>query len=473
MGRLAIQLKVGDQPSAIGKEYFSMKEGFPICYICEDEWEMSLEDILPPNSIFCNIEINPAFKELIKEILLPIGINQTTHKISNISQFRRVKYFIPLLDIEELLGIGDLVQKLRNYGEKVPLLDGTQLTNAILKNSLLHPNTIEIPDRNMATSGTHDFGPGKTLTTLVSAWADAGSLTGNLTYQQTGSTVETSNGLHSGNLNGYTLKFTNTNPSLGDPTAGYSINWNTTILLMKPESEGSGKVIIEKFRIFHSQDSIGVNPCILPNAIVVPLDLHIREVLLDGRGNEGELFYSNDSSPVCYIYNNKVWDVDDAGIRTDSINTSSVIENNTVYACIGTGDGIDYENDAISARNNACYDNADDDHEGTGSLSSFLKCASSDLTGSEAGLRSRSAATDFESTSDLSSDFLVPKITGILDESGTTSILIPNTQGIEGNPRPNDNGTVSIGCHEVLITANILDRTTLRGAGRGILRGTM
>jgi hypothetical protein len=85
----------------------------------------------------------------------------------------------------------------------------------------------------------------------------------------------------------------------------------------------------------------------------------------------------------------------------------------------------------------------------------FLNCADSDgslpdHTGKITGITD----ADFLSVDPSSPNFLKIDTTSALFGTGTTDILAENTTDIEGNPRPNELGSVSIGAHEPVVTVD-------------------
>jgi len=136
-----------------------------------------------------------------------------------------------------------------------------------------------------------------------------------------------------------------------------------------------------------------------------------------------------------------------ASFWINNCHNSSVIENCTAYNTItnSTGKGcglLNTNNIDFTAKNIASFANTYDYAYGatpTAGLGSTnaSKCASSDTTGSEAALRSLTAATEFVSLDIASADFL-KVATGAtqLKNGGVAPSIAANTTGIRGNVRP-------------------------------------
>jgi len=102
-------------------------------------------------------------------------------------------------------------------------------------------------------------------------------------------------------------------------------------------------------------------------------------------------------------------------------------------------------NPILGVSNCASYDNTTNDYNGTANIA-FSKCASSDATGSEAGLQSRTFATDFEDATDF-----LPTTDGALYGAGATVAVSGHIEYL------ND---ITIVTGDVDIGANGLTRST-------------
>jgi hypothetical protein len=453
-GRIAIVLKVGDQQTAKGKEHFGLKEGMVVDCIDEKDYGDTLENIFSEHmrKVYAVVEVPRTLKAKINDFMASVGM-VGNNEIPDTNKFRPRAKVLPLENLEKKTKKTGLVKDLRG-SKVVSIIDGSMLKETDFVDALTAVGTNpSIPDRNIVTSGNYTVGSGGNYATWVSAIGDTGNLTGDLTFSQISNTTENAIGYISNHLNGHTLKYTNSSPPAGDPTRGYNINWNANVLLFSIYPEGTGTVIMEKLYWKHAQDSIGYNPCIWSASPTTGFTCHIRNSMFDGQTFVGGWLSMRSANVTWYVYDNVVWNGGKTlstpmcdGINVDSASNSSVIENNTVYKF--AGDGVDCTGKNVTCRNNACFDNLGFGFNNIGAAA-FTKCASSDSTGSEPGLRNLVAANEFVSISPTNSEFLDVRAFGDLAGVGSSALLTFNTADIRNRPRPNLGGTVSIGGAEI------------------------
>ncbi len=125
------------------------------------------------------------------------------------------------------------------------------------------------------------------------------------------------------------------------------------------------------------------------------VNVNIHDNKIDGGGVSGVGINLTSAGVKFNVYNNIIHDCNSHGLSCyTAISADSVWEGNTVYNC--TGGGIRSAGPAPKVIDNASYDNATGDYVNSGNFTIFSKCASSDASGSEAGLQNRTFATDFE-----------------------------------------------------------------------------
>ena len=286
------------------------------------------------------------------------------------------------------------------------------------------------------SQGSYTFG---TVTSDYATWelaiADlAFPLTGDLTLTgEADATITTGFFVNDVNLAGHTLTFDG---------GGYSYQHNTGESLIRiDEPKGAdSQVIIQNWKIKRLVDASptfhGIVYIYRPQ--VNSQIFTIRDCSFDMNDKKGHgiiLIYNlGGVAATTYITNVVSWGCTTgsdslgsayAGITYYDDGFSTYVncdaENCTIYDCEGVG--FEVGSGQGDLKNVACFDNGTD-FANTGSLNLFSKCASSDATGSEAGLRNLTAADCFESLTDTDADFLYPKTTGDLYGAGA-NVSIP------------------------------------------------
>ena len=450
--------KVGDQETAPGKEHLGMRDGMLVCYIDPNEWPEGANLSAHMQKVFACVEVPYEWKADLVEGCRPTYEGDDPKQIDPKTYGVRRKK-VDFSALSTAVVDPSLEASLRN-DTVVPLIDAKSAPKTILKEwdaaAAVEPRTI---DRNSVSTGSYTVGSSGHYATWAAFSADLANLTAALTGTQISNVTETALADPTEALGGYTLTITSDSPPAGDPTSGYVTTINHTGGGFRFRVEGPGTVRVEG--IYQRRAQNGTNALqagIIVADIGTAFDLEIYNNMYDGAGYTGNGYRWADPTPVCYVLDNVLWDSGDSGIALDGSdgNASSIYENNTILGCGGVG--IDVNNNAGTFRNNAVY--------GSLGLSGDIRAAafadgcnnaSSDATAGDGywstgsgNITSQTAADDFLSLDDTNSSFLKPDPAGALAGAGTLTILADNTTGIEGNPRPNADGTVTIGAGEVL-----------------------
>jgi hypothetical protein len=458
-GRVVGVFKVGDQLVSKTEQYhLGLKEGQLVTIIKEDDWGLPIEDILSPNMriVYACVELDPNLYDDLVTWAHPIGetIKDSQIYIPDKSLYRRTENFLSLEDLQTHVGDVDLITKLRAQGVEVPMIDGKALTGADLKSSLLLSNTPIIRDLNAITAGSYGVGSGDDYSDWAAAFGDiGGDCTANLTFTQSSDTSDSTIATYIASADGYTFKCTSGSSHAGDPTAGHastSTGAASQLFRFTHVDDGGGSVYeFEKLRILRGENQAGQHLIFWGESSGSGYTAKLHDLMIDGVGYTGGgiTFYADNGT--LYMWNCVIWDTNSDGMFLSETEDASVIEYCTFYD--NNDDGIDCDNEACTVRNCASFGNGSNDFEDTGSLGTFSKCASSDTTGSEVGLRSLTTADQFISIDDTSSSFLDLDTTGALDEAGDTNQYADNTAGIRERSRPNGNSTTSIGATEITV----------------------
>jgi len=270
-------------------------------------------------------------------------------------------------------------------------------------------------------------------------WAEAmvscngQTLTGNLTFTQISNVTETAGTSWAGsNFGGYKLKLTSTVHN-GDPTQGYlttlsfisSANW---IYFNAPG--GAGSVEISNLKFTYTTTAIAL----IKDLNTASASYWIHDILITNGNGYGGLIDS--SSAASTVFNNiAAYNISYILVNSSASDNVTFI-NLTIYTCttgfpnIASGTYNLYNCAVFMA--GTCY--------GTG-YSVFQKCASQDASGSEASLRSLTAANCFASLTNTDKNFLDVKINGPLWKTGYAILASGQTKDIRGRPLPTNIGT--------------------------------
>ena len=445
--RVALIVKIGDQPTASGKEYLGMKEGMPICYIDEKDWKLPLEEILSPDMhrIFACIQVDKSKLPFIDEMLEPLKDNST---------IRQRKKYIKLKTLESETGIVDLESKLRHRATKVPLINGMGLSDDLWEGAQGTPEGIEQFDFNQITAGAATIGVLGTYATWALGFADLGNLTGNLTFTQISNAIEVGRTITTENLAGNTFRNTSNYPHNGDPTRGWRLDINSAATSpIFCEMEGPGTYIIENLRM--TAVLAGNNAAfVFYRNIAAAFDFHLCDCLFDCAALFDQGIKLNDTTPILYMYNNVIWDSANAGgtgaafLLQANLAGASRVENNAVYG--GARTGWDLANNAAVLSNNYALAGANAYTQigaatGTNNLGDTAQNADVNWAVGVGNIINTAAVNCVRSVVDTNPLFLDILSGGALDGAGVANAAaLARTVGIRNRPVPGPNGT-SIG----------------------------
>lgn len=477
LDRVALIFKVGDQVTA-GASYLGLKDGMPICYIDEAEWGLSLDDILSSNMyrVFSCVQVNRKLLPKIKTWLSPVGVSILTGmdggQIIKPAEYAERPVVLPFADLEKATGITDLEMKLRSRDDVVPLINGTLIGEEAFRDAKLFMSEKPIEDLNAISSGSYTVGASQNYATWALFGADLTTLVGNLTGTQKTAITETAICNINIALAGYALTLTSDTNPLGNFGAGWLITANMALIqygvfeIACSSAVAGGKINISKLNVKKGTGAITTYGCLLDMLTATSnISYNISDSIFNGNGLDLINVRSYAGNPVTpiNIFNcvsvNAVGGASGYGVGfVFASPTSLVMENCTAYGNTGataakTGGMWNYSNSALTFKNNASFGNTKDYTYATTSAlglggTTASKCASSDSSGSEAGLRSLTAANQFQSLTLADGDpFLKLKVGSALLGAGAAPGIAANTYGIRGNKRPHG-ALYSIGADE-------------------------
>jgi hypothetical protein len=470
LDRIFVSIKIGDNLPYL--------DGMMIDYFDEIETGVDFYKALTPDCSqkFRFVQIDRRLKPKIIEMLPALGYSKILDPTGS-PILDPVAYRVRggILPIATLAGMEKKSEtELRDQTLPYAPINGLSLNENNLKSAALYAVQTAIPDKASISDGPCSVGAGGAGTNYLT-WALFGSdvvdLTGGkaIVATQCAATAETAQCLINKALGGGSITMTSGVNPAGNFGGGWLSTYNVATNAMSwfkltCSSAGAGaKINLSKLNLKY----IGANP----SGFIMGIELltattNITSNLADC------LFNANGSRIVCYRPNNancvtKMFNCVAAngvgsattyacGTLFNLIHSSSVFENLTMYGFTG-GDSAhtngfwNWTNSTIAAKNIACFGNAYDytyDAAGTSGLGNAVasKCASSDNSGSEAGLRSLTAATEFTSLDITSANFLKLK-PGVLSAGGVAPSIAANTYGIRGNVRPHG-GVYAIGADE-------------------------
>lgn len=195
---------------------------------------------------------------------------------------------------------------------------------------------------------------------------------------------------------------------------GYGFDHSSTRFGFIIQPTSTGKVYVKNFSFTRSTGASSAYAAVIIGGASNSGTVYLIDNIFNAGGYSCSGYRINNSAPIVYMYNNILYNsgVSSKGVVVDSSdgNVSSIYENNVIF---DFAEGFDMNSNTGTLKNNSCFDNSTRDYSDVGSLTAFDKCASSDTTGSEAGLRNLVAATVFQSLTDTDENFLWP----VRDES--------------------------------------------------------
>jgi len=300
----------------------------------------------------------------------------------------------------------------------------------------------KVKDKNAWVGGSVTVGSDGDYATWALLVADLGTFTSDGTATQISNVTETISSILGNSVSSYTMILDGGN---------YKINHVNRIMYYTPESS-TGTGIIKNFHTVRTADAAANTvPAIVTTDVSTSITYSFYNNKFDGGGFNGRGLDLSDNTPICDVYNNLFinynGNIGSIGLKTTLVNTSTVISGNTFLNC---DIGLDFNSQDMEAQNNASFCTSTD-YFSTGSLTMFSKCASSDATGSEAGLQSLVANTVFQSTTSTDVNFLYP----VKDEALYGAGANPTISGHDTyfNNYPIILGDVDIGANGLLRSA--------------------
>lgn len=464
-GRIAVAIKIGDQGTASTKDFLGMRDGMPVEMFYEDSWGVSLEEIFGGTSrmniAYAILEITADQAVQIAPMVKPTDEDEAVvEKIlkgeKDKETYRIRTMMLDFKKLGSLIGNKDIESQLRAQGANVPTINLTSYrTNSVV--GLFHDakdhklTDPKIPDKNAISSGNYTIGVSKNYSTLTSAWADLDNLQGDLNFDLQTAITQTVATSGSAVLHGHTLSHTSNYKHYGDPTRDVnlvSVNYNASMCRL--EFEGPGTLTFSDWYMKRvTTETPGSSADFKLQNTDIALDIYFSNIMHDGNGLINGCLYSYDVTPTIYLKNFKVWDCNDAGFYIENGNANSVYENITIYNSTNYWGFRVASGQPGKANRIASFGGADGDFD-MGSFSIFNKCASSDASGSEAGLRNLVAANCFVSLDDTNTEFLKIKSSGALaGGANSTSYLVNNVVDIAGYSRPSTGSIYSVGANEL------------------------
>lgn len=425
---------------------------------------------------FAIAEGRAMFKDQVRALCQPSGVipilaDQTDPSkngqldIPNQGTFRRSRGWVDFEEMQSELGIPDLAGRLRRRDSIVNVIPVVGRSLGLIKDTALTDFTKRaIPDENLVTTGTYTYGSGggDNYTTRALAYADAGNLTGNLTFQQNSNTTETTKATISVNLGGFEFKDTNNSYHNGDTSAGYASTYtqggaNDFINLT---AEGPGTQTIEKLRLVTGAVYSVNQNAILVSSISTECTVNVQRLFLDHNGYSDRIrcmFFTTANVTVnvsnCLISR---WRYSGVVFFT-AAPTVATIENCSVDGSGGSAStsycyyGNNYS--VITWRNCLSFGGTNITGWSAVTNNTARNCASDDATADDATTNSGClvnidvprAIMSFDPTR---SDFLRAKYDGLLARAGVTTTISDNTSGIRGNVGNRGGSTPCIGADE-------------------------
>jgi hypothetical protein len=310
----------------------------------------------------------------------------------------------------------------------------------------------------------------------------AATLTGDLTGAQQTATTESASSSFATALAGHTLTLTSAVNPLGNFGAGYQSTrpagaWYAFSFACSSASAGA-KIILSKLNLKALGADSGNGYIRLANTSANIIST-VRDCVLDCNGFQNYLIKPYHIANIANIFNCVfITTGGGVGFVPITVAASSILEHCTTYGSPHAtyGGFCNYANAAVTVNDIGSFRTGGGKDftygsGGSGGLGNAVasKCASSDTTGSEAGLRSLVAADQFQSLTLADGDpFLRLKAGSALLGAGVAPSIAANTYGIRGNVRPHG-GLYSIGADEWRLGGDY--HRVMRGVGRGIMRG--
>lgn len=440
---IEITVKVGNKNIAPSKaKHLGMKDGMIVDYNDPLEWKDKVVHSDNMERVYAIIKVPRSWKASIIDALKPI---------ETVGSERERTGYIDLAALETLTGISSLESNLRGPGI-VPVIDGSLFSTNLIKSSSAKVWG-DIKDLNLVTAGNFSVKSGGDYTNWVSAVADLGNLTSDLTFTHGGTTTDTAIGIITESLNGNRLRMTSDSPHKGDPNTGHIANINHAGVGFGFEQEGPGTAELDRV-YFKRITTSSLASIIKLLSTGTEYTLLAHDLLFDLNAGIGRFaFHTADPTPLCHFYNWLIWDADRQSMIFDlnDGNASSIYENLTI---LNSGrEAVQHNSNGGTFRNIYAQSNGGYSAFGNNGGATGRNCASDDTSADNANWNTGSgnivsiATSQFESASDASSEF-AKVIEGTLSTAGITTAIAGNIKGIRNNSGGRVGATPSIGADE-------------------------
>jgi hypothetical protein len=431
LNRFGIIFKVGDNEP--------FRDGMPVCAIDELEWGETLETIISrfTTRVFCCIEMDRKFKSLMPVFLSPVP------PIGNLDIMAQSEYVRPVrVDysaLETKLNIPGLETTLRSTVDSPGIINGVGLS---LEDFIDVRNGLPVDkqyDLNSVSSGSYTVGTSLNYATWALALADIANLTGDLTFTQQTNITESAAAVMNKNLAGHVLTFTTDQSHLGVQAQGRLKTDNFTTAWAWDISIGTGGTLnLSNLNIKRQLASATDCGSLLLRASTGNTTATWKDILIDGIAKATYGIYFLSANLTVNLFNAIIANCQGTGsqasVFVSAVNAASIFHNITIHSAASSGHiGIQGLGSGCSAINCAvfgeptCY---------AGISGTYSKCASSDTSGSESGLRSLTELNQVVSADITSADSFKVKKGGICYDGGSNTVIAGNNHGIRGNTRP-------------------------------------
>ncbi len=298
-----------------------------------------------------------------------------------------------------------------------------------------------IKDLNAITSGSHNVGVAQPYANWSAFEGDQNPLIGLITGLKKTNITETAAVTFNVDTNGYNIVLDSDSDHLGDPTSGWVTSIAHNSFGLRASQTDGGRLFVQNFLAKRTTAaSSDVFAILLGNSSSSLLT--VRDMLVDGNSLTGK-GVNIQATALHQIYNSKIWDVPGIGLH---IAGTGISENNVVYS---GGTGVECTSGQSSTiRNTMSFSNTTDfvnpgdsvgennaDVDGTGANANW-----STGTNNKPNL---TAADEVDSLDDTNSSFFIPKVGGVVIDSGK----------VPTNPTVDIAGTTyaasyPIGCHQ-------------------------
>jgi hypothetical protein len=462
----------------VGDNWPSKGHGMVCSYIHDAEWEVPLHKIVTrkhvPSHAF--LLVNPKIKPFIQKHLRPIYKYSPLYDALG-TRIRSIvagtEMFIDYDELGKALGLPNLGEEIKQPRDHVMVLDGSNLGTDIFRFYQVDgiPANL-VYDRYAFAGGNTTIGTGQPYATFNAFATDVNNLTSSGQAMLQTAVTETAQSSITKALGGYSLTLTSSLDPKGNfgsvATNLISMNFNTdtqSLFNVTFTSAGAGATVnVNKLSVKH----IAANPTTYQHIYVdqtatTNVTTNISDCLFNCNSHRIICVRPNNANCVHKVYNCIMANgtggatVYAAGIFFSLAHANCVFENCTCYKFTGntvyTAGFSNYGNIAVHLTNILCLENSFDYTYGATGISGMgngvsSKCASSDTSGSEAGLRSIVTANEVLSTDITLTRFMRMKYGGVCYNGGAAPSLAGNTIGVRSNARPWATSTYSVGADE-------------------------